>query len=108
MRIYTFGQHIAMTPAFRSYIMNKLRRLKKSRVAKSSDIHVRVERDKGQFTVSAFAHLDHQPLHTAARAIDAYTAIDVLAAKLNRLIVKRKEQHMQRRVRETPLALNFR
>ena len=107
MRIYTFGQHIAMTPAFRSYITNKLRRLQKSRVAKSRDIHVRVERDKGQFTASAFAHLGHQPLHTAAHAIDAYTAIDAMVAKLNRLIVKRKEQHMQRRGRETPLALNY-
>ena len=106
MRIHTFGQHIEITPALRSYMMKKLCRLK-SRVIAYSDIHVRLERDNGQFKVSALTHLGHRSLHTAASAISAYTAIDVLVAKLNRLVVELKQKQTQRQVRASRLALNL-
>lgn len=106
MRIHTFGQHIEITPALRSYLMKKLCRLK-SRVIVYSDIHVRLERDKDQFKVSALTHFGHRSLHTAASAISAYTAIDGLVVKLNRLVVELKNKQMHRRVRSSPLALNL-
>ena len=105
MRIYTFGPHIEITPAFSSYLIKKLSRLT-SRVVVHSDIHVRLERDKGQFKASAHTHLGHRSLHTAATAFSAYSAVDALVVKLNRLMVKLKNQQTQRRVRASPLTMN--
>lgn len=91
MRIDISGHQIDVTPALRDYVQDKL-----ARVARHFDHHLEarviLSVDKLDQKAEATLATTGKTLHAEAVAPDMYAAIDLLAAKLDRLVLKQKEK----------------
>ena len=91
MRIDISGHQIDVTPALRDYVQDKL-----ARVARHFDHHldtrVILSVDKLDQKAEATLATTGKTLHAEAVAPDMYAAIDLLADKLDRLVIKQKEK----------------
>ena len=100
MRIHTYGQHVDVSPALRTYIEDKLRRIE-PHVDAHCEVNVRLEIEHSLHHAVVIVNLNKRILYTCASAPSMYIAIDRITDKLNRLVVKQKEKKIQRRYRET-------
>ena len=91
MRIETYGQQIEVTTALRDYVETKLARLKRH-FDQPFDVRTQLSLDKPDHKAEATVTFSGRVLHADAAAIDMYAAIDLLADKLDRLLVKHKEK----------------
>jgi len=91
MRIETHGQQIEVTAALRDYVENKLARLKRH-FEQPFDVRTVLSLDKPNHCAEATITLAGRTLHADASAVDMYAAIDLLADKLDRLLMKQKEK----------------
>lgn len=91
MRIDTHGQQIEVTPALRDYVETKLARLARH-FDQPLDVRTLLSIDKPDHRAEATVNVAGRTLHADANAIDMYAAIDLLADKLDRLLVKHKER----------------
>jgi putative sigma-54 modulation protein len=91
MRIDTHGQQIEVTPALRDYVETKLARLGRH-FDQPLDVRTLLTLDKPDHRAEATVNVAGRTLHADANAIDMYAAIDLLADKLDRLLVKHKEK----------------
>lgn len=91
MRIETYGQQIEVTPALRDYVETKLGRLARH-FDQPFDVRTQLSLDKPDHRAEATVSVAGRTLHADANAIDMYAAIDLLADKLDRLLVKHKEK----------------
>ena len=91
MRIDTHGQQIEVTPALRDYVETKLARLGRH-FDQPLDVRTLLTLDKPDHRAEATINVAGRTLHADANAIDMYAAIDLLADKLDRLLVKHKEK----------------
>ena len=91
MRVETHGQQIEVTPALRDYVESKLRRLARH-FDHPFDIRTQLSLDKPDHRAEATVSISGRTLHADANAIDMYAAIDLLADKLDRLLMKHKEK----------------
>ena len=91
MRIETHGQQIEVTNALREYVESKLARLKRH-FDQPLDVRTQLSLDKPDHKAEATINISGRVLHADASAIDMYAAIDLLADKLDRLLVKHKEK----------------
>lgn len=91
MRIETHGQQIEVTPALRDYVENKLQRLSRH-FDQPFDVRTQLSLDKPNHCAEATVNLAGKTLHADANAIDMYAAIDLLADKLDRLLMKHKSK----------------
>jgi putative sigma-54 modulation protein len=91
MRIEISGHQIDVTPALRDYVQCKLERMERH-----SDMlldgHVILSVEKLLMRAEATINLSGRSLHAEASAEDMYAAIDLLADKLDRQVVKHKEK----------------
>jgi putative sigma-54 modulation protein len=80
MRIETHGHQIEVTPALRDYVhpMDVIR------------AQLRIE--KPRHCAEATINIAGRTLHADAEGQDMYAAIDLLADKLDRLLIKHKEK----------------
>lgn len=93
MRIETHGQQIEVTPALREYVETKLGRL--SRLSgQPLEVRTQLSLDKPDHRAEATVNFAGRTLHADAAAIDMYAAIDLLTDKLDRLLMKHKEQQV--------------
>ena len=95
MRIETHGQQIDVTPALRDYVENKLARLGRH-YDQPFEVRTQLSLDKPEHRAEATVSIAGKTLHADANAIDMYAAIDLLADKLDRLLVKHKEKLVDR------------
>ena len=95
MRIETHGQQIEVTPAIREYIESKLARLERH-YDQPIDVRAQISLDKPEHKAEATVSVAGKTLHADASAIDMYAAIDRLADKLDRLLLKHKEKTTDR------------
>ena len=93
MRIETFGKDVEVTPALKEYVDTKLQRLGKH-FDQHCEIRVTLSLQKNEHHVDASANLPGQTLHAEASGQTMYAAIDILADKLDRLVIKHKEKHL--------------
>ncbi|MDO5506138.1 MAG: ribosome-associated translation inhibitor RaiA [Pseudoxanthomonas suwonensis] len=93
MRVEIHGQQMDVTPALHDYVTGKLRRLQRH-FGGESDIRVQIAQDKPAFKAEATVNVPGHKLHTEAVAHDMYAAIDQLADKLDRLLLKHKGKHV--------------
>ena len=93
MRIETFGKDVEVTPALKEYVETKLQRLGKH-FDQHCEVRVTLSLQKNEHHVDARANLPGQTLHAEAGGQTMYAAIDVLADKLDRLVIKHKEKHL--------------
>lgn len=92
MQITVSGHHVDVTPALRDYVNNKLHRLQRHfDNITNTDITLTVEKliQKAEGTV----HVAGADLFAASESEDMYAAIDLLADKLDRQLIKHKEKH---------------
>ena len=92
MQITVSGHHVDVTPALREYVNNKLNRLQRHfDNITNTDITLTVEKliQKAEGTV----HVAGADLFAASESEDMYAAIDLLADKLDRQLIKHKEKH---------------
>ena len=91
MRIETHGQQIAVTPALRDYVETRLSRLARH-FDQPLEVRTQLRVEKPAHRAEATVNLSGLTLHADANAIDMYAAIDLLADKLDRLLMKHKEK----------------
>ena len=93
MQIETYGHDIDVTPALREYVDSKLQRLARH-LDRPFDVRVQLSLDKPNHKAEANLTLAGKALHADASAIDMYAAIDLLADKLDRLLIKHRKKQV--------------
>ena len=91
MRIEISGHQIDVTPALRDYVQSKLERLERHS-DHLHDGHVILSVEKLLQKAEATFSLSGRNVHAESVAEDMYAAIDLLADKLDRQVVKHKEK----------------
>lgn len=89
MRIETHGQQIEVTSALRAYVETRLARLQRH-FDRPFEIRTQLSLNKPDHRAEATVNMAGRTLHADAAAIDMYAAIDLLADKLDRLLMKHK------------------
>ena len=92
MQMTISGHHLDITDPIREYVTNKLSKLERHyEQITSTTVLLTVEklRQKAEATV----HVSGAELFATAEHEDMYAAIDALADKLDRQIIKHKEKH---------------
>jgi putative sigma-54 modulation protein len=97
MNLQLTGHHVDITPALRGYVRDKLERVTRH-FDHVIDVNVVLTVDKLQQKVEATVHVRGKDLHAQSIEPDMYAAIDMLADKLDRQIVKHKEKLTGHRV----------
>lgn len=101
MRIETHGQQIDVTPALRDYVETRLARLGRH-FDPPIEVRVLLSLDPPDHRAEATVAFSGRTLHADASAPDMYAAIDLLADKLDRLLVKHKEKRVDHHRGENP------
>ena len=91
MRIEISGRQIEVTAALRDYVQNKLKCLERHS-DHLLDGHVILSVEKLIQKAEATVNLSGRSLHAESVAEDMYAAIDLLADKLDRQVIKHKEK----------------
>jgi len=91
MNLNLTGHHLEITPAIRAYVVNKLERVTRH-FDHVIDVNVVLCVDKLQRIVEANVHVRGKEIHAASVDPDMYAAIDALADKLDRQVLRHKEK----------------
>ena len=91
MNLELSGHHLDITPAIRSYVVDKIDRVTRH-FDQVIDVHVIMTVEKLQHKAEATLHVAGRDIHVEAVDGDMYAAIDALADKLDRQVLKHKEK----------------
>ena len=91
MNLTLTGVHLEITPAIRAYVLSKLERVNRH-FDHVIDVNVVLSVDKLRKKVEANVHVRGKEIHAEAVDPDMYAAIDMLADKLDRQVLKHKEK----------------
>jgi putative sigma-54 modulation protein len=91
MNLHLSGHHLEITPALRDYVHHKLERLT-NHFDHVIDVKVTLSVEKLKHKVEATIHVPGNDLHAESSDDNMYSAIDLLADKLDRQILKVKEK----------------
>jgi putative sigma-54 modulation protein len=97
MNLSVSGHHLEVTPALRSYVQSKLGRVKRH-FDHVIDAHVILTANKVKQKAEVTLHVRGKDLHCESEEVDLYAAIDLLADKLDRQILKYKDKLYAKRV----------
>ena len=89
MNLNVSGHHLEVTPAIRGYVQGKLERVKRH-FDHVIDAHVILSVDKLRQKAEVTLHLRGKDIHCESEDLDLYAAIDLLADKLDRQLLKHK------------------
>src|SRR5687768_3432611 len=96
MNIHLTGHQIAVTPAIREYVDDKLQRLA-NHFDQVIDVNVVMSVEKLAQRIEATVHVPGKDIFCESTAGDMYAAIDGLVDKLDRTILKHKEKNLSQR-----------
>jgi putative sigma-54 modulation protein len=92
MQITISGHHVDVTPALRDYVLSKFERLERHfDQITNTDVTLIVE--KLVQKAEAKVHVSGADIFANAESDDMYAAIDLLADKLDRQLIKHKEKN---------------
>ena len=91
MRIETYGQQLEVTQPLREYVEEKLQRLDRH-FDQPIEVRVQLGLRKPEHHAEATLTVPGKTLHADAGGENMYAAIDLLADKLDRQILKHKEK----------------
>ena len=91
MNLCLTGHHLDITPAIRDYVLAKLDRVTRH-FDDVIDVNVVMSVDKLRHKVEVNLHARGKDIHVEAVEPDMYAAIDALADKLDRQVVRHKEK----------------
>jgi len=100
MQINVSGHHVEVTDSLRSYVTSKLDRLERhfdKIIQMNVILSVEKQRQKAESTIS----ISGGEVYADAESEDLYAAIDKLADKLDRQLLKQKEKHNDKKHRGT-------
>lgn len=95
MQVNISGQHLEVTDTLRNYINEKLERLARH-FDKITNVQVIMQVEKLQQKIEATLHVAGGEVVANAEHEDMYAAIDLLADKLDRQLIKHKEKLVER------------
>jgi len=102
MNLNLSGHHLDNTPAIRAYVPTKLQRLPRP-FDHVIDVNVVLSVDKLRQQVTANLHVRGKDIHAECVEPDMYAAIDALADKLDRQVLKLKEKRNGQRHTAVPV-----
>ena len=91
MNLHLTGHHLEVTPALREYLQSKLERVT-NHFDHVIDVKMTLSVEKLFHKVEATLHVPGNDLHVACTDENMYSAIDLLADKLDRQVLKHKEK----------------
>jgi len=91
MKIDLSGHHVDITDSLRAYVNEKVGRVEKH-FDRVTDVHVVLSVEKPSQKAEATIHVKGNKIFAHAENTDMYAAIDSLADKLDRQIIKHKEK----------------
>ena len=97
MNLNVSGHHLEVTPALRTYVESKLERVARH-FDHVIDAHVILTVDKLRQKAEATLHVRGKDLHCECEDQDLYAAIDLLADKLDRQVLRYKDKRYDKRV----------
>jgi len=97
MNLNVSGHHVEVTPAIRTYVHSKLERIARH-FDHVIDAHVILTVDKLRQKAEATLHVRGKDLHCECEDQDLYAAIDLLADKLDRQVLRYKDKRLDKRV----------
>lgn len=92
MQLTISGHHLDLTDALNDYVNSKLAKLVKHNDS-ITNTHVILSVEKLVQKAEATLHISGADLFAEAESEDMYAAIDGLAGKLDRQLIKHKEKH---------------
>ena len=98
MQINVSGHHVEVTDSLRSYVTSKLDRLERhfdKIIQMNVILTVEKQRQKAESTIM----ISGGEVYAESESEDLYTAIDKLADKLDRQLLKQKEKHNDKKHR---------
>jgi putative sigma-54 modulation protein len=97
MNLSVSGHHLDVTPAIRTYVHSKLERVSRH-FDHVIDAHVILTVDKQRQKAEVTLHVRGKDLHCECEDADLYAAIDLLADKLDRQVLRYKDKRYDKRV----------
>ena len=91
MQLNVSGHHVEVTPALREYVESKFERLQRHS-DQITNTHVTLIVEKLVQKAEASVHVSGADLFAQSESEDMYAAIDALADKLDRQLIKHKEK----------------
>ena len=91
MNLNVSGHHVEVTPAIRTYVKNKLERVTRH-FDHVIDAHVILTVEKLRQKAEVTLHVSGKDLHCESEEEDLYAAIDLLADKLDRQVLRYKDK----------------
>ncbi len=91
MNLKVSGHHLEITPAIHDYLQEKLAKVSRH-FEQVMDVDIILSVDKLDQKAEAKVHLSGKDLFCESIDADMYAAIDGLADKLNRAVLKHKEK----------------
>lgn len=98
MQINVSGHHVEVTPAMREYVENRLDRLERH-FDHITNTNVTLIVEKNIQKAEANVFLSGADIHAHSEGENMYAAIDSLADKLDRQIIKHKEKVQSHKIR---------
>lgn len=95
MQLDITGHQIDLTDALKQHVRGKMRKLERHS-DEITHMHVVLNIEKHSHQAEATAHVPGAELFANADAQDMYTAIDILADKIDRQLLKHKEKNVAR------------
>ena len=92
MNLHLTGHHLEITPALREYIQSKLTKVS-NHFDHVIDVKVTLSVEKLAQKVEATIHVPGNDLHAECTNDSMYSAIDLLADKLDRQVLRHKEKN---------------
>lgn len=92
MNLHLTGHHLEITPPLRDYVKSKLERVT-HHFDQVIDVKVTLSVEKLKQKVEATMHVPGNDIHAECADDNMYSAIDLLADKLDRQVLKHKEKH---------------
>jgi putative sigma-54 modulation protein len=96
MNLNVSGHHIDVTPAILSYVRSKLERVSRH-FDHVIDAHVILTVNKIRQKAEVTLHVRGKDLHCESEEEDLYAAIDLLADKLDRQVLRYKDKRYEKR-----------
>ena len=97
MNLNVSGHHVEVTPALRTYVQSKLERVNRH-FDHVIDAHVILTVEKLRLKAEVTLHVRGKDLHCVSEEEDLYAAIDLLADKLDRQVLRYKDKLHDKRV----------
>jgi putative sigma-54 modulation protein len=95
MQVNISGQHLEVTDTLRDYVNEKFERLARH-FDKITNVQVIMQVEKLKQKIEATLHVAGGEVVANAEHEDMYAAIDLLADKLDRQLIKHKEKQIER------------